>query len=441
MPKPYVQIADRLADRILQGALPVGTRLPPQRTFAYETGIAVSTASRVYEELRRRGLVSGEVGRGTFVCNRFAPLDPSLQEPSGMGIDLDIVFRVGPEARERIAHSTGQFFKRGLGEQAVAPPSATVGRSAAEAFAGLMRSDGFALDPAHLLAAGNGKQAIAAAFSALAPRGGRIAVEAMTYPFAIAVARMLGITLVPLPMDDAGLEPDALDRAADAGLDGVYLQPTLQSPLVLTMPEERRRAIARLLQRHDLIAVEDRVYGFLKPTVPLAAWAPSHVILIDSLSKRLMPGMALGLIGAPPPFRAALARALRTGGWMAPSLSVALAEHWTRDGVVAAVEASKRREAEAMYAIAREAFAGLSYRGAGDALHSWLDLPKAWRAESFVAACAALGIAVATGSAFAVGTGFCPPGVRIASSATDLQTWRYALGEVSKLARQAPLAG
>ena len=65
MSKPYARIADRIAKRISSGELSIGSRLPPQRTFAFQEGIAVSTVSRVYEELRRRGLVVGEVGRGT----------------------------------------------------------------------------------------------------------------------------------------------------------------------------------------------------------------------------------------------------------------------------------------------------------------------------------------------------------------------------------------
>jgi DNA-binding transcriptional MocR family regulator len=56
----YLKLADTVAAEIASGALKSGDRLPPQRSFAYERGIAVSTASRVYTELLRRGLVVGE---------------------------------------------------------------------------------------------------------------------------------------------------------------------------------------------------------------------------------------------------------------------------------------------------------------------------------------------------------------------------------------------
>ncbi|MEM9760442.1 MAG: PLP-dependent aminotransferase family protein [Pseudomonadota bacterium] len=438
--KPFVQIADHLAQRIASGELPLGTRLPPQRRFAVEEGIAVSTASRVYEELKRRGLVSGEVGRGTYVCNRFAPLAPSVQEPATAGIDLEIMFRLGPEAREAIASSTRRFFAQHLSPAAFAPPSLRFGRSVRAALARMTSVGEYAPDPENLLLAGNGKQAIAAAFSALAVRGGRIAVESLTYPFAISAARMLGIELVPLAVDDEGVVPRALQDAAARGLDGVYLQPTLQSPLVRTMSAQRRSRIAELLEDLNLVAIEDRVYGFLRPATPLACYALDRVIQVDSLSKRLMPGISLGLIIAPERLKEPVAAAVQRGGWMAPSLSAALAEFWIEEGVVASVEEMKRREAEEMFSIAAEAFQGLDYHSAPEALHAWLELPSGWRAEAFTAACAELGIAVAPGRAFAVTEGVAPSGVRIAYSAPDVPTWTFAIQEVARLANQPPPA-
>ena len=80
------------------------------------------------------------------------------------------------------------------------------------------------------------------------------------------------------------------------------------------MSDKRRSEVATLLQKHDLPALEDRVYGFLKPTRQLAAFAPDHVIQIDSLSKRLMPGPSLGIISCPNGYRETVARSLRSGG-------------------------------------------------------------------------------------------------------------------------------
>src|SRR5688500_15793506 len=83
----YKRIADRVAADIAAGRLAAGQRLAPQREFAREQGIADSTAARVYGELVRRGLVVGEVGRGTFVRAARA-IEPELAEPGGAAIDL-----------------------------------------------------------------------------------------------------------------------------------------------------------------------------------------------------------------------------------------------------------------------------------------------------------------------------------------------------------------
>ncbi|TIT26968.1 MAG: GntR family transcriptional regulator, partial [Mesorhizobium sp.] len=66
----YLKLADDVALEIAEGRLRPGERLPPQRSFAYQRGIAASTATRVYAELLRRGLVVGEVGRGTYVSGQ-----------------------------------------------------------------------------------------------------------------------------------------------------------------------------------------------------------------------------------------------------------------------------------------------------------------------------------------------------------------------------------
>ena len=83
----YLKLADTIAAEIADGRLKPGDRLPPQRDFAYERKIAVSTASRVYAELLRRGLVVGEVGRGTFISGDAKRGGTLPSEPRGIRID------------------------------------------------------------------------------------------------------------------------------------------------------------------------------------------------------------------------------------------------------------------------------------------------------------------------------------------------------------------
>ena len=71
--------------------------------------------------------------------------------------------------------------------------------------------------PEQMVFTGNGRQSIAAVLAALVPPGGRCGIEAITYPFAKGVSAQLGITLVPLAMDEHGVRPDAVQKAHREG--------------------------------------------------------------------------------------------------------------------------------------------------------------------------------------------------------------------------------
>ena len=63
----YIQIADAIAEAIHEGDLNTEAKLPAMRNLAYDLGVTLGTVSRAYQEAERRGLVGGEVGRGTYV--------------------------------------------------------------------------------------------------------------------------------------------------------------------------------------------------------------------------------------------------------------------------------------------------------------------------------------------------------------------------------------
>ncbi|MCW7941765.1 GntR family transcriptional regulator, partial [Streptomyces hygroscopicus] len=100
----YRRIADRIAADIAAGRLGPGERLPPQRVFARRCGIAASTAGRVYGELVRRGLVAGEVGRGTFVRASPVPSGRALAEPATTApVNLELNYPSAPGQSELLA--------------------------------------------------------------------------------------------------------------------------------------------------------------------------------------------------------------------------------------------------------------------------------------------------------------------------------------------------
>ncbi|UKY53610.1 PLP-dependent aminotransferase family protein [Streptomyces inhibens] len=433
----YRVIADELAADIAAGRLRPGDRLLPLRRFARNRRIASSTAARVYRELSRRGLTVGEVGRGTFVRTAAPSAEPALAEPGEARIDLEMNFPVLPEHPALLAKSLQHLLRPDALAVALRPVGA-VGTAAARqaAAAHLARAD-WAPDPGQLLFAGNGRQAVAAAIAALVPAGERLGVEALTYPVVKGIAARLGVTLVPLAMDEHGLTAEALRAAAP--LRAVYLQPALHNPLGITMPDRRRSELAAVLRELDIPAIEDAIYGFLRDDLPpFAALAPERTVVVDSLSKRLAPGLSLGFLTVPEGTAHDFATALRSGTWTAPHFALDAATRWMADGTAATIEATKRDDAAARQRIVAEKLAGFRVRADPQAYHCWWELPDPWRADTFVAAAARRGIAVTPSGAFAVGPGHTPNAVRLALASPPRDALADALGVLAELAQGTP---
>ncbi|GAA1718333.1 PLP-dependent aminotransferase family protein [Kribbella yunnanensis] len=435
MAEDYRGIADQVGADISAGRLRPGERLPTQRRFARDRRIAVSTASRVYGELVRRGLVVGEVGRGTFVRTTERATEV-LTEPARAGVDLEFNFPILPGQAELLAPSLAGLVRPDVLTAALRPATVSGTTEARETAAEFLSRPQWSPQPEEILFAGNGRQALAAAVAALVGPGERLGVEALTYPVMKGIAARLGVTLVPLAMDAHGIEPAALRTA---GVRAVYLQPTLHNPLGITMPEDRRADVAAVLAELDLPAIEDMVNGFLEPTVtPLAALAPYHTVLVDSLTKRLAPGLTTGFVVAPRMLKSGLSSALRSGGWTAPAFAVEAATRWIADGSVAKIVAAKLDDAQARQRIAADRLTGFTVSANPSAYHLWWSLPAPWRAETFVGAAARHGIAVTPAAAFTTGPGQAPNAIRLALASPPIEILEQALETLAEVARSTP---
>ncbi|MFJ8589596.1 PLP-dependent aminotransferase family protein [Streptomyces sp. NPDC093595] len=441
--KDYRRVADAVAEEIGSGSLRPGDRLPPQREFAQRYGIANSTATRVYQELARRGLTVGEVGRGTFV--RAAPAKtggsaPALTEPAAGRIDLELNYPVVPGQSALLAEGLSRLLHPEALECALRPVGVSGLSAVRESAADILACGDWRPDPARILFAGNGRQAVSAVLTALVPQGGRLGVEELTYPVIKAVAAKLGITLVPLAMDSDGLLPHAVEQAhLAAPLHAVYVQPRLHNPLSLTMPQQRVEHLVDVLRRFELLAVEDAVWAFLRDELPpLAARAPERTVLIDSLSKRVAPGLTLGFAVAPPTVTRKIAAALRAGGWSPARFAMEAAHRWQRDGIIKQLVAAKQQHAAVRQEIAARHLAGLAAQSDSRSYHCWWQLPRPWRADTFVAAAARHGIGVVPAAAFAVGGGHAPNAVRLGLATPQPDVLSQALATLVELSRSTP---
>ena len=414
----YVTLADAVAAEIASGALKPGDRLPPQRTFAYERKIATSTASRVYAELLRRGLVVGEVGRGTFISGEAQHETAVPGEPRGARIDLEFNYPLLPTQSALMAKSLEGLNRPDMLEVALRPSTSTGTQAARAIAADFLTRQGWSPGAEQLVFTANGRQCIAAALAAVVPPGGRCGVEALTYPFIKGIAARLGVTLVPLAMDDAGVRPDAVQKADREGhLSALYIQPVIQNPLGITMPASRRSDLLRVVERLGLVVIEDAVYGFLDDGPPLAALAPESCIVLDSLSKKVAPGLSLGFIVPPLRLRESVLASVRSGGWTASGYAFAAGQRLMGDGTAAELSRLKRIDARQRQKIAAACLSGFDIQANGKSYHLWLTLPPQWRSQTFAAAAARRDIALTPSSTFAATPGHAPNAIRLALAA------------------------
>jgi DNA-binding transcriptional MocR family regulator len=430
----YVRLADAVAAEIATGALKPGDRLPPQRSFAYERKIAVSTASRVYTELLRRGLVVGEVGRGTFISGDANRGVAASTEPRGARIDLEFNYPMLPTQSALIAKSLEGLTRPEALDNAlrqatsIGTPSAR--NTAAEYLARQNRD--WSPKPEQMVFTANGRQCIAAAIAAVVPTGGRCGVEALTYPFIKGIAARLGITLVPLAMDEEGVRPDAVQRAhREAHLSGLYVQPAIQNPLSMTMPPSRRADLLRVAEKLDLTIIEDMVYGFLDDLPPLAVLAPDRCVVLDSLSKKVAPGLSLGFVVPPPRLRESVMAAVRSGGWTASGFAFAAAQQLMGDGTASELARLKRNDAQERQKIAVACLSAFEIQTNPKSYHLWLTLPSHWRSQTFVAAAARRDIALTPSTTFAASPGHAPNAVRLALAAPPIEQLDAALRTIA----------
>lgn len=417
----YRAIADAVAEDLANGRLRPGARLPTHRALAERLGVTVGTVSRAYAEAARRGLVTGEVGRGTFVrqpTDRYIPLGGAVAQDVGV-VDLSVNHPPIPEkeARRGALQATlaALAAREDLGRLMAYPPDG--GNMAhREAGAEWIRRSGLDAQPENVLVCSGSQHAVATVLATILEPGDLVLTEALTYPGMKAVANLLHLRLKGLAMDEQGLLPDAFEAACrNAKPRALYCVPTIQNPTASVMTSERRAQIAMIAQRHGVAVVEDDIHALLTedPPPPLSAFAPEISYSITSTSKVLTPGLRIGFLLAPPGMVERLAAGIRATTWAAAPLMAEIASAWIRDGTADLVLDDRRREAAARQKLARKVLGGADYRAHPRGYFIWLRLPDPWRSESFTAQLRTRGTLVTPAEAFVVGRGTMPHAVRV----------------------------
>ncbi|PWC33852.1 PLP-dependent aminotransferase family protein [Azospirillum sp. TSO35-2] len=418
----YRVIADALADDIADGVLPVGVRLPTHRDLAFRLGVTVGTVTRAYTEAEKRGLIGGEVGRGTFVQGaRPAPaaLPLSWPPPPSDGNASVNMTTVHPEHALAI-QALGQTLTAIAASGAAAAligygPHAGLPEHRAAAAAWLERQHRVKAGTDAVLLTTGAQNALAVALAAVARPGDVILAERLTNIGTKALAATQGYHLEGVAIDEHGLVPDAFDSACRRlGPKAVYLVPTLQNPTAVVMPQARRREIVEIARRYNVMLIEDDVFGFIVPDAqPIQTIAPDITLYLSSVSKSLAAGLRLGFVVAPPELRSRVETAIRALQYSTPALSAEVVSRWIQDGTADRIVASQREEDLARQRLARSILPVETVYGHPAAQHLWLVLPEPWRREDFIAEAQRRGVIVTGADAFAVGRASAPHAVRV----------------------------
>jgi len=411
----YLAIADAIEADFALGRLAPGDRLPPQRELAARLSLDFTTVARGYVEARKRGLLESVVGRGTFVRRKATVRGEA--GPRGSRADFTMNMPPEPEDPELLARMRQGFASVAQDLDALLRYQGFGGspldRDAATAWLGRR-----ALVPSQerVFLAPGAHGAMVGIFSLLAKAGETILCEEITYPGVRAICAQLGLKLVGVATDRDGVIPAALDEAIRAHRPkAVYLNPTLQNPTTITIPERRRAEICSLARARNTPIVEDDAYGFI-PThgpAPLAAIAPDICWHIAGLAKCIGAGLRLAYVVAPDA-RAGWSfnGAMRALCVMASPISAAIATRWINDGTADTILRFIRAESMARERIAAKWLEPGTYLSDPLSFNIWLPLRNGWTRSVFVNHVRSAGLGVVPSDAF-VAAGVAPEAVRV----------------------------
>lgn len=435
----YLAVAGAIARAIDSGELPPGAQLPPQRDLAERLGVTVGTVSRAYGLAKKRRLIAGEVGRGTFVQGvtsreRSANVIPKTEE---RGIDL-ACFRSPVEG---LSDEVLKMLSE-VGERATLLPLhkyAPDAGSMSHRLAGTswIARTGYNVPVENLLIVPGAQQAIAVCLYTLANSGDMVLTEELTYSGVKALAAMQGLRLKAVAMDDEGMIPAALEKAArETGARIVYMQPTIHNPTTAMMSEGRRREIAAIAERLDLVIIEDDAAGsaVADRPLPVSALLPERSCYINGLSKSVSPTLRVAYIAASQPLLRALTDTFHTLALSASpicnEIAALLIGNGTADEIARNYVAAMTRRMET----ALEILPADVVRARVGAFYVWLTLPDRWNPDDFVTVAKRGGLSVPPLDSFLVERVNMGQGVRLSlNPASQADVLRRGLTTIKDL--------
>jgi GntR family transcriptional regulator / MocR family aminotransferase len=396
------QLENGLRDSIRGGRLQGGERLPSSRELARELGVSRGLVQECYAQLLAEGYLTSQAGSATRVAAGSSPAPaPPAQEPAQpqrliadfrLGVpDLASFPRAGWVWATREACRTIVTADLDYGD----PRGAAVLRQVLAAYARRVRA-AVAESDSIVVCTGfaQGLNLVLRALTQLGIR--RAALEDPGYgdlesSETARSARAMGVHVVPVPVDEHGLDVAALEAS---GARVVVVTPAHQSPTGVVLAAGRRHALVAWASRNDGFIIEDDYDSEFRydrePVGLLQGLAPDRVFAIGTVSKALAPAVRLGWVLVPPSLAGAVAEEKRLADRGSSGLDqlavAALLESGRYDRHLRHMRAMyARRRGVLIDALARHA-PGVRLTGLAAGFHAVAQLPDAADERAVVAA-------------------------------------------------------
>ncbi|OHD07084.1 MAG: hypothetical protein A3E77_15155 [Sphingopyxis sp. RIFCSPHIGHO2_12_FULL_65_19] len=421
----YKAVTAAISAAVAGGELRHGDRLPPQRDLAARLGIDLTTVTKAYDLARQRGLIVARGRAGSFIR------DDARSGEVATAAQSDIAMNSPPIAAESglVEAMTSALATLsgidGLARLHYQRP----GGSAAdrETGAALLARTGLACDAEQVIVSAGAQNGLHAIASAMLKPGDRVACGLHIYPGFRAVARRIGVVLVPV----AAMTAAALEAAhADAPLRALYVVPTNDNPTAATVALAERKAIAEWARGAGVQIIEDDAYGLL-PDAPIPAitsFAPEIGWYVASMAKIISPALRVAFVRAPDVAAAMqLASFQHESTVMAPPLNAAMLSLWLADGRFDTLVGAVRKEAAWRQKLARTVLGEARHAAHPQGYHLWLPLVEDRNPDTLAATLALDGLSAVASHRFAVSPG-APNALRISLGGTiDRRTLSRAL--------------
>ena len=285
-----------------------------------------------------------------------------------------------------------------------------------------------------------GMQGLDLAFKLFVDPGDLVVVEAPTYTNGSATALSYQADLLEVPVDDDGMDVDALERlVTEAGRTPrvVYTVPTFQNPSGATLSLERRHRLLELTRRWGCVLLDDDPYGMLRfagddlPTLHELADGDPLVFSVRTFSKIVAPGLRVGWVDTDPSLQPLLINAKQAmdtcTNLPAQRLLTGFLAGGHLDEHLRTQRAEYRRRKEAMQDVLAEVLGdGARWTDPEGGFFLWLTFDPAVDTEALFPVALEEGVAFIPGNAFSPSRLF-PDALRLCFASTTPERTREGL--------------